>query len=323
MPTVATQTTPPTSTIFSAQPYLDFAILIDKYEELAIFRRFGDLNMLNLLSLQAELGHLQAEFMEICTKVKENRPEQRVRGYPATHSLPRQVVKEEGEEMVVARDERYIELQGQIRVKLKEYNSALLEAVQIRSLEPAEHADIEFLRAVLMTSTSGGRVENKDMSCWNWEHEHDLVLLTSQPERVSLIIRAIKRAFHSIYFKLWAYPRARVVDPSEEPQPIFTRVGTREMKRRNAFTSRLLMALFGGVALIVPTVIMAKNPSINFSLATTAVATVSFAVVLAFVARDSTGKDVLGITAAYTAVLVVFIGTSLAAPPTATAAASK
>jgi len=89
-----------------------------------------------------------------------------------------------------------------------------------------------------------------------------------------------------------------------------------KMKRRKAFTSRLIMALFGGIALIVPTVIMAKNQKINFSLVTTAIATVLFALILALGATDSTGKDVLGATAAYTAVLVVFIGTSLLAPST-------
>lgn len=70
------------------------------------------------------------------------------------------------------------------------------------------------------------------------------------------------------------------------------------------------MALFGGIALILPTVIMAKLQSVNTSLITTSVATVLFALVLAFGASDSTGKDVLAATAAYTAVLVVFVGTS-------------
>jgi hypothetical protein len=77
------------------------------------------------------------------------------------------------------------------------------------------------------------------------------------------------------------------------------------------------MALFGGIALIIPTVIMAKNQGLNFSLITTAIATVLFALMLALGATDSTGKDVLAATAAYAAVLVVFIGTSLAAPPVA------
>lgn len=94
------------------------------------------------------------------------------------------------------------------------------------------------------------------------------------------------------------------------------------MERRKAFTSRLIMALFGGIALIVPTVIMAKNQGINFSLITTAIATVLFALILALGATDSTGKDVLGATAAYAAVLVVFIGTSLAAPPVASSSTS-
>jgi hypothetical protein len=86
------------------------------------------------------------------------------------------------------------------------------------------------------------------------------------------------------------------------------------------------MALFGGIALIVPTVIMAKHQDLNFSLGTTSVATVIFALMLAFGARDSTGKDVLAATAAYTAVLVVFIGTSLAsttAPATPSAPSSS
>jgi hypothetical protein len=84
------------------------------------------------------------------------------------------------------------------------------------------------------------------------------------------------------------------------------------MEKRLAFSSRLIMALFGGMALIAPTVIMALYPYRNTCLATTAAATVIFALVLAFGARDSTGKDVLAATAAYTAVLVVFLGSSVA-----------
>lgn len=72
------------------------------------------------------------------------------------------------------------------------------------------------------------------------------------------------------------------------------------------------MALFGGIALIIPTVLMAKFEGINLSLVITSVSVFVFALVLAFGATDSTGKDVLGMTAAYTAVLVVFVGTSLA-----------
>jgi hypothetical protein len=77
------------------------------------------------------------------------------------------------------------------------------------------------------------------------------------------------------------------------------------------FISRLSMALFGGLALIGPTLIMALHPSLHTSLITTSVATVLFGLTLAFGAIDSSGKDVLAATAAYCAVLIVFVGTSL------------
>lgn len=84
-----------------------------------------------------------------------------------------------------------------------------------------------------------------------------------------------------------------------------------EMAEKHAFASRFIMALYGGVALILPTVIMSKLQGINVSLITTSIAVFLFGLALAFGATDSTGKDVLTATAAYTAVLVVFIGTSL------------
>ncbi|KAK3346424.1 hypothetical protein B0T25DRAFT_551967 [Lasiosphaeria hispida] len=57
---------------------------------------------------------------------------------------------------------------------------------------------------------------------------------------------------------------------------------------------------------------MTKFQGVNTSLITTSVAVVLFSLALAFGATDSSGKDVLAATAAYTAVLVVFVGTSLA-----------
>lgn len=84
-----------------------------------------------------------------------------------------------------------------------------------------------------------------------------------------------------------------------------------ELKAPIAVFSRFVMALFGGVALIVPTIIMTLHSSRNTCLITTSVATVLFAITLAFGASDSSGKDVLAATAAYAAVPVVFVGTSL------------
>ena len=86
--------------------------------------------------------------------------------------------------------------------------------------------------------------------------------------------------------------------------------GREQRSQRNAFTQRIVMAMFGGAALIGPMLIMTLHPSRNTSLITVSVATFLFALALAFIARDSAGKNVLAATAAYAAVLVVFVGTS-------------
>lgn len=79
---------------------------------------------------------------------------------------------------------------------------------------------------------------------------------------------------------------------------------------RKALTQRILMGLFGGIALICPVLVMVLYASRNTNLITVSVATIHFASLLAIGASDSTGKDVLAATAAYTAVLVVFFGTN-------------
>ena len=76
------------------------------------------------------------------------------------------------------------------------------------------------------------------------------------------------------------------------------------------FLSRLKMALFGGLSLIIPMLIMTLHPTILTALLTTTLFVLAVALILASVMTDAESKDVVGATAAYAAVLVVFIGTS-------------
>ena len=89
-------------------------------------------------------------------------------------------------------------------------------------------------------------------------------------------------------------------------------LGRQKRSQKAALTQRIVMAMFGGVALITPMLIMTLHPSRNVSLVTTSLATFLFALILAFGATESAGKDVLAATAAYAAVLVVFVGTNSA-----------
>jgi hypothetical protein len=76
------------------------------------------------------------------------------------------------------------------------------------------------------------------------------------------------------------------------------------------FLSRLKMALFGGIALIAPMLIMRLHPDQLTELLTTSCFVLAVGIVLAWYMKDANKKDILGATAAYAAVLVVFVGTS-------------
>ena len=75
-----------------------------------------------------------------------------------------------------------------------------------------------------------------------------------------------------------------------------------------ALWSRLVMALGGGLALVGPMLIMVLHPTKITALATTSCFVVAVAISLAIFMQDSQPKDVLACTAAYAAVLVVFVG---------------
>lgn len=85
---------------------------------------------------------------------------------------------------------------------------------------------------------------------------------------------------------------------------------TQERKEKQERGERLAMAIFGGGALIGPTLIMTLHSGLTTSLVTVCLATLFFALALARFSTYS-GKDILAATAAYAAVLVVFVGTSL------------
>lgn len=74
------------------------------------------------------------------------------------------------------------------------------------------------------------------------------------------------------------------------------------------FLSRVAMALFGGVALVVPMLIMTLHPTKLTTLLTTSVFVFAVAIALAWFMYDSQPKDIMAATAAYAAVLVVFVG---------------
>ena len=68
------------------------------------------------------------------------------------------------------------------------------------------------------------------------------------------------------------------------------------------------MSTFGGLTLIVPMLIMVMDPRKITTVVTTSVFTLAIGLILAFWMDEAESKDMIGATAAYAAVLVVFVG---------------
>jgi VIT1/CCC1 family predicted Fe2+/Mn2+ transporter len=101
--------------------------------------------------------------------------------------------------------------------------------------------------------------------------------------------------------------------PLDHKEPQLRRTGRNEAHRAAHEKRRLLrftMAAAGGLLLVVPVIIMSTVPGLISSLVTTCVSTLIFAFLVAW-RTDFGPNEVLATTAAYAAVLVVFVGTSL------------
>jgi hypothetical protein len=70
------------------------------------------------------------------------------------------------------------------------------------------------------------------------------------------------------------------------------------------------MGVCGGLALIAPMLLMVLHKDQITTLATASVATMLFALGLAFLGENLKGQEVLACVAAHAAVLVVFVGTN-------------
>lgn len=81
-------------------------------------------------------------------------------------------------------------------------------------------------------------------------------------------------------------------------------------ERFKRFVRRLLTALFGGLALIGPMLIMRLHATLLTQLLTASLFILAFGCVLAFFLENTDETYIASASAAYAAVLVVFVGAS-------------
>lgn len=88
-----------------------------------------------------------------------------------------------------------------------------------------------------------------------------------------------------------------------------TRTSINRQELLRSYVTNVVMAVIGGAFLIVPMAVMVLKPGLVRSLVTTSICVFVFALTMSLSVFFDTRVDVLSATAAYAAVLVVFIGT--------------
>ncbi|KAK5115432.1 hypothetical protein LTR85_009892 [Meristemomyces frigidus] len=139
-------------------------------------------------------------------------------------------------------------------------------------------------------------------------HEKDAFLMKSSRSLERKIMVTVGLVPHHVL------PAGPLPLPRDAHCPKLRDMGRNEANRAAYEKQRLLrfaMAGFGGLLLIVPMLTMAEVPGKIASLTTTCVAILVFAALISWFTNLGP-NEVLATTAAYAAVLVVFVGTSLA-----------
>ncbi|KAK0637821.1 hypothetical protein DIS24_g10427 [Lasiodiplodia hormozganensis] len=126
--------------------YPKLAELMNVVPETAVFRRFGTLNSLNLLYLQAELTDIEQKLRQ--AQVADHNAEE---GFKKFYAKNWYFLKESARDG----DEEQLQLVDLAREKLDKYNAALIQQERILSFSPPSTYDMDYLRRYLASDEIG------------------------------------------------------------------------------------------------------------------------------------------------------------------------
>ncbi|KAL8878707.1 MAG: hypothetical protein Q9198_003543 [Flavoplaca austrocitrina] len=174
--------------------YHKLAGMMAHHEELAIFRRFDTLNLKNLLYMQAELIHLEAELrqMELDEKISAdpNKP---------VHPMSVYDLREVTCTGKTTQWAKYQEVQG----KLQAYNGAVIQYFALRKVAKPAANSVECLQEWL-DRPEGGDFFLKGREADMWETVNDLIALDRRQPSNDALTSLINEKLVPWYHRRWA-----------------------------------------------------------------------------------------------------------------------
>lgn len=287
------------STVRSARldGYPSFAHFIAKDSDAAIYRKYAHLSARNLLYLQSELHDLEGKLRQLDredAKDINNEEAQKAAREWKHYSDPNN-----------GRASQQKALQEKIRLKLKEYHEALLLQSQVLALSTPSHRTLKAFRQWFAS---------KDVPVL-WGHdqnlftdERDLVALApSETDRLDVFLQD----YLGWFFKEKRPPESGD-DTIDSNREIFY-YPQRRIQRAGAVISILFSAilLVGAIACLL----LVSDRSIKIRVGLIVVFTSLFALVVGLL-TNARRAEIFGATAAYAAVLVVFVSNNFGSSTT-------
>ncbi|RYP34895.1 hypothetical protein DL767_004071 [Monosporascus sp. MG133] len=278
---------------YSQEGYVKLAGLMGNIRDIAIFRRFDQMNILSLLSLQAEIIELESSFFRAshldnigtdedpnCKKYSKN-----FRLSKDNHS------------------DQYARLK-ELRKLLLEYNQLALQLSQMSQIPSPPGSQLETLKGWLRGLEGGNCfLDGEETSTWQSDDASSYLCLN--PE-----LRDADSLTNMITYKLTNLYHLAIGDRRRYGKT-FDKSGVR------SYSSSRISSITNGILVIVASMmpvltifILNEIPSTNARIGVTAAMTAFFAFFMAIVSNGKKG-EILAATATFAAVEVVFIGSSL------------
>ncbi|KAJ0160264.1 hypothetical protein CTA2_8266 [Colletotrichum tanaceti] len=276
--------------------YGKLAKLFAEAQEVAIFRKFDQLNMFNLLRLQAEIHELEEDLREIRAEDRDSNDSNR-----RSYGLNFRVMRENAQDG----DSEQLEILAKIGLKLNEYNQALQNVAFLYKASQPSDAEVDFLRIWLGRDKMGNRfLRNAGVEATVWDDKYRADLLTiggssGTSDRLSRLMNG--RLLNWYHFAIGRFTKS---GKRTNDEMIGIRdYDSRKIQRVSDVAVGALSASIPTVAILVLYFVHNMTQRISLVIVFTFIFSVAFSTI-----TGAKKAEVFAATAAFAAVEVVYIG---------------
>ncbi|SLM40034.1 hypothetical protein LPUS_10725 [Lasallia pustulata] len=282
--------------------YGRLAALMGNLPELAIFRKFHEINIQNLLTMQSELVHLEEEYKDICEEDANSECEI-TRSYQKDWKA---LQKSKGMGGTLQKD-----AQSRLQVKLAAYNGALLQQIELcRQSGPSQY-DLRLLRLWLISSKGNNcGLAGPGWDVWEEDKNHDveskkradLVVLSAKHKGQDYLLRWMGEKAFGLLYRLLGKRMKKMAVVVDGDCGLVEYKDTAVMGAANILSTLLASILITGLMFVLSII-----NNVHMRLGIVMLLTSLFSITL-YVCSEAKRVEIFAATAAFAAAQVVFVG---------------